>query len=234
LALFFPIHSLLLTGNTFSSGAALLTVIVDKYKAATAAQNEQTDYVAEYPAEYDKTHPNDPFDLSAVEKATTDLTAANQALSEAQDEYEKSTMALASANATLATLKAKRDAYKADLDLIKFQGYANATIKLTSTTAGASAAFVGTTPDGQSWTYSSKLRVLDASATSASLLFNTTASKAFVDGQLSVVFPATDTDAATLNADGDGDGINWNWLPLAGVGPKPPHHRFQRCQCLRQ
>ncbi|MEI6714213.1 MAG: hypothetical protein WCO60_10705 [Verrucomicrobiota bacterium] len=123
-----------------------------------------------------------------------------------------------------AELTAQRLILVRKLSLTKFQGYGSVTLTFAGAATGSTAALAGVAPDGTKWTYSSKLRVTTAAATSGSIYFNALSGKLPMQGQLSALQLDNLIGKAILpsvGSDGASDELNWDLLKSTNTAARP-------------
>ena len=101
---------------------------------------------------------NPAFDPSPAQIAEEALASANQAMAEAQMVLTGIAYTTGNLKALISNLDTIRSATIQKYGLINFKGYGTASITVTGSPAGITAAFTGLSPSGQKWTYSGQLR----------------------------------------------------------------------------
>ena len=156
-------------------------------------------------------------DLGAAEEADAAVQRANESVEEAKSLLAQKMLEVEGVKAQQASLNGMKATYLDAKSLAGFAGYGTyqAGVRAVSSTASkptaVTAAFLGTTPDGQKFTYSAKLRAEDEASARGVFLLNAAAGKR---GIVADITYAVDSDSVSALATASENVPVWAGLEL--------------------
>lgn len=193
--------------------------------ACVSVIGKQLDGMSSYgAASYNLSSLQGQVDTTTLDDLKLTMESVQAMVAETQASYDDLQTLKAAIASQVKTLQEEKARLEASLPLLKYRGYGNALLAVSGNatatkpaTAPIAVAFAGTSPDGQAWTYSGKLRQATGGL-DAKVFLETLSGKLPLRGDIAAQITSSEdpsTDSVSFPASGE-SALEWSSLPCTG------------------